>query len=566
MEKIGENFGAENNHTSKIVLSCNERPESTSSVQHESHESHELHGQHVPPNSTQSPEPASSAHASDPQSRPHSAEHALQHDDDAVQPDITPSEYETVEPKTVNSKSGSSKSKQGNEHEHDQHKGRFWKRTRSAKGSNGTISGTDRSSDVFKEEERKHRRSRKESKEMKIKTGKTKSRTGSSDSDKDEKHVLHENPVERPRVATPTLERHSRGLPLPPEPSVPPLPVVPIPQRHFSAPDAAEEDNNYETVEVRKTKSMERVRISPPSPSDNAYDTVQVKVGKPRALSLDHDTGEDSGNYEVVACDTSRNDYLYAEVQQAKKKDTTNEKTVEKTVAEEAEDPEDPEDPYSRIKNLKRKEKLAENSEALEEAEDPYSRIKNEEQQEDLEASDLYEDVDKQRKNRADTNHKYASVDKKEVSQLMIDTENSADSERNRTQSDTTGLQRPGIKLDKRANSVHMMRSTKGQVAQVDKVTFLPRDDTYAKVDLSKKSKHRHDTEGSEDIDGERNDTENPPPLPPAYASSGQMRSEMGKIAGKENKILVRQVFHSQADRHTDNEGRTDRLTDSLTE
>ena len=538
---MDQNLVEENNHTSQIPLSDNELPESTSTVQHV---------QHVPPNSTHPPEPAISVHTSDSQPRPPSTEHVSPKDVDVVHPGTTSSEYETVECKTVSSKSGISKSKQGSEHEHDEHKGRFWKRTRSAKGISGSTSATDRSSDVFKDEEHKHR-SRKESKETKTKTGKTKSRTGSSGSDKDEKHVLHESPIERPREKTPTLERHSRGLPLPPGPSVPPLPVVPIPQRHFSAPGEVEDDNNYETVEVRKTKSMERVKGHPPSPSDDAYDTVQVKVGKPRALSLDHDTGEDSGNYEVVAFNKSEVDYLYAEVQQSKNKETTNEKNVEDTVAEETE--EDPEDPYSRIKNLKLKEKVAEMSEALEDAEDPYSSIKNNMQEDDLEVSNLYEDVEKQKENRVDKNHKYASVDKKEVFQLMIDTENSADSERNRSKSDTTGLKRCRNEMDKRANSFHVVRSrtgeavAKSEVTQANKATTLPRDDTYAKVDLSKKTRRRNDTESSGDTEEERHDTEDPPPLPPAYVSSRQMKIEMGRNPGREDEILVRQVFHSRA-------------------
>ena len=544
VEKIEGDSVEANNHESNIILAYHELPVSTSSVQHEPPNSRQAPGPPSsrqapePPSNTQPPELPSSARPPEPPSDarppelPPSMEHGPQNHAPAAHPGSTPPEYDAGERKSRGSKSGSSKKKHVSEHEHDEHKGKFWKRTRSAKGSGSSTFGTartaDRTSDVvFKEEEHKQRRSKKESKELKTKPGKTKSRTGSSDSEKDEKHAVHDNPAERPREATPTLERHSRGLPLPPEPSGHPLPVPPTPQRQMSAPDGTDDDNNYDTVEVRKTRSMERV-VSAPPPSDDAYDTVQVKVGKPRAPSLDRDTAGDSGTYEVVSCGTSEIDYLYAEVQQSKEKDKTDEKN-EETVTDENEDPEDP---YSRIKFLKQQQ-AADNFEAYEAVEDPYSRIKNRAQEKVAEPPDLYEAVEKEQENRDDKNHKYATVNKGEVFQLLIDGENTADSHRNRSQSDTSGMQRPGDELGKRANFVHVMRSTTGEVTSSVEVTSVPIDYTYAKVDLSKKLRRHRNTEGDEGTEEEIFGSENPPPLPPAYASSRQMLIEMGRTSGR---------------------------------
>ena len=419
-------------------------------------------------------------------------------------------------------KAGSSKKKHGSDSDNEEHKTRFWKRKPSAKNSNtsGTAQSVNRTSDaVFQDEEHKNRRSKKE---LKTKPGKTKRRTSSTDSEKDQKTTLHDEHSERPREATPTLERHVRGLPLPPGSSSPALPPRPVPQRQLSAPEGAE-DNAYEPVEMRKTKSMDRVKATDP-PKYDTYDEVQEIVGKPRLPSLDYDALDEIGTdpgatdlYEVVvdAETTDTGDDLYAEVEKTENEKDKNEEVVANRNATE-------EDRYSIIGTLKQREK-AENSEPNGDEEEPYP-----------ENSELYEDVDKTQEN-PDTNHKYSAVDKEEVFRLMNqDGTNTDSSDRKRAQSDAVVLRRPENELPKRPNTVHVVRTTKGEVRQAEgEVASAPVDYTYAKVDLSKKTRRRRNTEGEEIHEEETWDSNIPPPLPPVYVSSKQVQIEMGRTAGK---------------------------------
>ena len=402
------------------------------------------------------------------------------------------------------SKAGSSKKKHGSDSDNEEHKGRFWKRTRPSKNSNAF---GDRTSDaVFQDEEHKNRRK----KEAKTKPGKR--RTSSTDSEKDQK-TLHDEHTERRRESTPTLERHVRELPLPPGTSSTALPARSVPQRQFSAPEGPE-DNAYEPVDMRKTKSMERVKATDPPKHDN-YDAVQESVGKPRLPSLDYVThdGKDadpgaSDLYEVV--DVTGDD-LYSEVEE-----TGHEKGKDEEVNAE-------EDPYSRIGKLKREK--AEHSELSGDGEEPYP-----------ENSELYEDVEKTQED-LDTNHKYSDVDKEEVLRLMNkDGTNMDSSDRRRAQSDAIVLRRSENELPKRPNTVHVVRTTKGEVTHAEGEVVSPLFDyTYAKVDLSKKTRRRQNTEGEETHEEEAVDSDIPPPLPPVYVSSTQVQIEMGRTAGKYN-------------------------------
>lgn len=408
------------------------------------------------------------------------------------------------------SKAGSSKKKHGSDSDNEEHKGRFWKRTRSSKNSS---SSGDRTSDaVFQDEEHKNRRK----KELKTKPGKTKRRTSSTDSEKEQKTTLHDEHTERPRESTPVLEHHVRGLPLPPDTSSAALPARPVPQRQFSAPEGAE-DNAYEAVDMRKAKSMERVKAADP-PKYDTYDAVQESVGKPRIPSLDYDTldGIDtdpgaSDLYEVV--DVTGDD-LYSEVEK-----TGHEKGKDEEVV--ANEDETEEDPYSRIGKLKREK--AENSEPNGDEEEPYP-----------ENSELYEDVEKT-EGDLDTDHKYSDVDKEEVLRLMnMDGTNTDSSDRRRAQSDAVVLRRSENELPKRPNTVHVVRTTKCEVTHAEGEAASARFDyTYAKVDLSKKTRRRQNTEGEETHEEEALDSDIPPPLPPVYVSSSQVQIEMGRTAGK---------------------------------
>lgn len=395
----------------------------------------------------------------------------------------------------------SGKKKRGSKHdrENEEQRGKFWKRTRSSKknaaGSNdqGTADG------VFKDIEHKHsdKRSRKESKEQKAKLHKSKDRTSSTDSD--EKKALDEDHHQRPREATPTLDRHSRGLPAPPPPGVShgsALPERRVPQRQISAPGGTglEEDNDYETVDVRKTKSVERVEVT----VDDNYDTVQVEDGKPRPpssaqnlLEVDNSGSKrDSDLYEVVE-GTSHgllNDELYDKVEGDERR---NKEQKQPLCDEEMdEDEEDPEDPYSRIKMLR--ERIGSDN------------------------SDVYEEIDKGLK--SDENTVEDSVAKNGLLDVT-DTE----SLRNRSKSDSAGLRRPENDFFKRSNTIDVVRPKEGEVAR-------SLDYVYAQVDLSKKTKRGANLES--DTGEEKWGDNNPPPLPPVYVSSKQIKIEMERNEG----------------------------------
>ena len=414
------------------------------------------------------------------------------------------------------SKSGSSKKKHGSDSDTEEQKGRFWKRTRSSKTSN---SFGDRTSDaVFQDEEHKNRQSKKE---VKTKSGKTNRRTSSTDSEKDQKTALHDEHPERPREQAPTLERHARGLPLPPDTSSAALLARPVPQRQFSTPETAE-DNAYEAVDVRKTKSMERIKATDLLKCDT-YDAVQETVGKPRLPSLDYDTLDEMDTdlgatdlYEVVDVTQTKDtgDDLYDEVNKTGDEKGKNEEVVaNKDVTEE--------DPYSRIKKLKQRDK------------EEHPGLNGDEEESYPENSELYEDVEKQE--NLDTNHKYSAVDKEEVLRLM----NMDSSDRKRAQSDAVTLRRPENELPKRPNTVHVVRTTKGEVTHAEgEAASAPFDYTYAKVDLSRKTRRRQNTEGEETHEEEAFDSDIPPPLPPAYVSSRQVQIEMGRTAGEYNEDL----------------------------
>lgn len=470
-----------------------------------------------PPSSVQPPGPPSSTQ----HGPPVTMETGLSSNTQSVQANGTQPEAESGHEISRALTAGSSKKKHGSDSDNEEHKTRFWKRKPSARTSNtsGTARSVDRTSDaVFQDEENKNRRSKKE---LKTKPGKTKRRTSSTDSEKDQKTTLQDEHSERPRETTPTLERHVRELPLPPDSSSPALPTRPVPQRQFSAPEGAE-DNAYEPVDMRKTKSMERVKATDP-PKYDTYDAVQESVGKPRLPSLDYDSldGIDAGArtsdlYEVVDDAQTREtgDDLYAEVETTGNEKGKNEEVVANEDVTE-------EDPYSRIGTLQHREK-AENSGPNGDEEEPYP-----------ENSELYEDVEKTQEN-LDTNHKYSAVDKEEVLRLMNqDGTNTDSSDRKRAQSDAVVLRRPENELPKRPNTVHVVRTTKGEVTQVKgEAASAPFDYTYAEVDLSKKTRWRRNTEGEETHEEEARDLDIPPPLPPAYVSSRQVQIEMGRTAG----------------------------------
>lgn len=471
-----------------------------------------------PPSSVRPPGPPSSTTGTE-HRLPVTVETGLPSNSQPVQANGTQPEAESGHEKSQALKAGSSKKKHGSDSDNEEQKGRFWKRTRSAKNSNtiGTARSVDRASDaVFQDEETKNRRSKKESKEMKTKSGKTKRRTSSTDSEKDQKTTLHDEHPERHQESNPSLERPFRDLPLPPGASSAALPVRPVPQRQFSAPEG--DDNTYEQVEVRKTKSMERFKAA--HPQEYAFDAAQEGDQKPRLPSLDHDSPDGIGAgartsdlYETVddAVTIENGEDLYSEVE-----NKGNEKAKNGD-----EDADMEEDVYSRIKELKQQER-AETSEP-----------RGDEEESNPENSELYEDVDKTQQ-YSDKNHKYSAVDKKEVLRLMTqDGTNTESSERQRSQSDAIVLRRTENELPKRPNTVHVVRTTKGEVTQAEGgAASAPFDYTYAKVDLTKKTRRRRNTEGEEIHEEEAWDSETPPPLPPAYVSSTQIQIEMGRTAG----------------------------------
>ena len=407
-------------------------------------------------------------------------------------PPSVQSSVQHVSSTAVNHMTEDEKKKRSSKHEHDQeeHKGRFWKRTRSSKKS-AASTDTKRTSDTVlrAEEEQKHhdRRSKKGSKEHKGKAGKPNERKSSSESE--ERKPSDEHRKERPREKTPTLDRHSRGLPTPPLPPAPPgshghtLPDRPLPERQSSAPDGTglEEDNNYEIVERRKTRSVENIDLA----TDEKYDAVRIEVEKPRtvrsaveSINVERpDSWRGSDIYEIVE-ETSQAEDLYDEVENSKKENS------------EKDEDEDPEDPYSRIKKVK--------------------------EMEVLENLELYEEVDTK------PEFEVTSPD-----QLVVNIDK--ESIRNRCKSDTTGLQKPSNEFIRRCHTIDVVRERQGVDASSEgKVSNALVDYLYAKVDLGKKKKRL-----AESHTGEEWSDDNPPPLPPVYISSKQIQIEMGTVEGK---------------------------------
>lgn len=411
-------------------------------------------------------------------------------------PPSVQSSVQHVSSTAVNHMTEDEKKKRSSKHEHDQeeHKGRFWKRTRSSKKS-AASTDTKRTSDTVlrAEEEQKHhdRRSKKGSKEHKGKAGKPNERKSSSESE--ERKPSDEHRTERPREKTPTLDRHSRGLPTPPLPPAPPgshghtLPDRPLPERQSSAPDGTglEEDNNYEIVERRKTRSVENIDLA----TDEKYDAVRIEVEKPRtvrsaveSINVERpDSWRGSDIYEIVE-ETSQAEDLYDEVENSKKENS------------EKDEDEDPEDPYSRIKKLK--------------------------EMEVLENLELYEEVDTK-----------PEIEVTSPDQVVVNIDK--ESIRNRCKSDTAGLQKPNNEFIRRCHTIDVVRERQGVDASSEgKVSNALVDYLYAKVDLSKKKKRL-----AESHTGEEWSDDNPPPLPPVYISSKQIQIEMGTVEGAEDSL-----------------------------
>ena len=407
-------------------------------------------------------------------------------------PPSVQSSVQHVSSTAVNHMTEDEKKKRSSKHEHDheEHKGRFWKRTRSSK-KGAASTDTKRTSDTVlrAEEEQKHhdRRSKKGSKEHKGKAGKPNERKSSSESE--ERKPSDEHRKERPREKTPTLDRHSRGLPTPPLPPAPPgshghtLPDRPLPERQSSAPDGTglEEYNNYEIVERRKTRSVENIDLA----TDEKYDAVRIEVEKPRtvrsvveSINVERpDSWRGSDIYEIVE-ETSQAEDLYDEVENNKKENS------------EKDEDEDPEDPYSRIKKLK--------------------------EMEVLENLELYEEVDTK-----------PEIEVTSPDQLVVNIDK--ESIRNRCKSDTAGLQKPSNEFIRRCHTIDVVRERQGVDASSEgKVSNALVDYLYAKVDLSKKKKRL-----AESHTGEEWSDDNPPPLPPVYISSKQIQIEMGTVEGK---------------------------------
>ena len=407
-------------------------------------------------------------------------------------PPSVPLSVQHVSSTAVNHMTEDEKKKRSSKHEHDheEHKGRFWKRTRSSKKS-AASTDTKRTSDTVlrAEEEQKHhdRRSKKGSKERKGKTGKPNDRKGSSESE--ERKHSDEHRRERPREKTPTLDRHSRGLPTLPPPPAPPgshghtLPDRPLPERQSSAPDGTglEEYDNYEIVERRKTRSVGNIDLA----TDEKYDAVRIEVEKPRnnrsaveSINVERpDSWRGSDIYEIVE-QTNQAEDLYDEVENNKKENS------------EKDEDEDPEDPYSRIKKFK--------------------------EMKALENLELYEEVDAKPEIEVTNPDQLAvNIDEKSI--------------RNRCKSDTAGLQKPSNEFIRRCHTIDVVRERRGVDASSEgKVSNASLDYLYAKVDLSKKKKRL-----AESHTGEEWSDDNPPPLPPVYVSSRQIQIEMGTVEGK---------------------------------
>ena len=368
------------------------------------------------------------------------------------------------------------------ERDHDEHKGKFWKRSRGSKREHRTSDG------VVKDDEKKHhnRRSRKESKEQKAKPGKAKDRDSKGPVDNGQKKVQNEDHGEKPKEGTSSLERHPRGLPAPPPPPPPPHPPFhsspgrPITVRQCSDPgETWVADENYDTVEVRKTKSHEVLEFT----CEDDYDIVGVEDKKSWSPIPLYESvkGEEkrwsiseSDIYEIVQ-DTKEpaKDDLHTKV--TGNEDENNLKQLPVCTEVEEDENQVKEDPYSRIKKL-----ISMETEANEE-------VKNAQQQGDAEG--------------------------------LINNDF-----RNRSKSDTSFLKKSG-------NDFFVVRSNTFNVGRTRGHNVSPSIEAlYAKVDLNKKTT-RSSGDENETAEEPWSDA-NPPPLPPVYISSQQIKIEMNQFKG----------------------------------
>ena len=377
-------------------------------------------------------------------------------------------------------KNGDKKRERG----HEEHKGKFWKRSRGSKYGHKTSDG------VVKDDEKKHnRRSRKESKEQKAKSGKTKDSKGSVENG--EKKVQNEHHGETPKEAISSLERHARGLPAPPPPPPhPPFhspPVHPMPLRQCSDPgENWVADGNYETVDVRKAKSQEILEFS----REDNYDTVQVEGKKIRSPTSFYQSVKgqeerwsitDSDIYEIVKdTKTSVKDGLSTKVTGNEEENSL--KKLQLCIEVEEDENQGVEDPYSKIKKL-----ISTETETNEE-------VQNLQQQGDAKG--------------------------------LIDSDF-----RNRSKSDTSFLKKSGNDFFVfRSNTFNGVRTRGDNVSP--SIEAL-----YAKVDLSKKTT-RSSGDENETAEEPWSDA-NPPPLPPVYISSQQIKIEMHQVKGLFNFLVV---------------------------
>ena len=360
------------------------------------------------------------------------------------------------------------------EREHDEHKGKFWKRSRGSKREHRT------SDCVVKDDEKsQNRRSRKESKEQKAKTGKTKDKDSKSSVDNGQKKVQHEDHGEKPKEATSSLERHARGLPAPPPPPPPHPPFHsspgrPIPVRQCSDPgETWVADENYDTVEVRKTKSQEILEFT----CEADYDIVRVE---------DKESWSPIPLYESVKGEEKRwsiSESDIYEIVQDTKKPTKDDLCTKVTDNEE-----------NNVKQLPMCIEVEEDENQGKE--DPYSRIK-----------------------------KLISMETETSEEQQGDAEGLINNDfRNRSKSDTSFLKKSG-------NDFFVVRSNTFNVARRRPGNVSPSIEAlYAKVDLNKKTTRASGDE-NETADEPWSDA-NPPPLPPVYISSQQIKVEMHQAKG----------------------------------
>ncbi|KAK2548458.1 hypothetical protein P5673_031353 [Acropora cervicornis] len=355
------------------------------------------------------------------------------------------------------------------ERDHDEHKGKFWKRSRGSKREHRTSDG------VVKEDEKSHhnRRSRKESKEQKAKTGKTKDKDSKGSVDNGQKKVQHEDHGEKPKEATSSLERHARGLPAPPPPPPhPPFHSSPgrsIPVRQCSDPgETWVADENYDTVEVRKTKSQEILEFT----CEDDYDIVGVE---------DKESWSPIPLYESVKGEEKRwsiSESDIYEIVQDTKKPAKDDLCTKVTDNEE-----------NNVKQLPMCTEVEEDENQGKE--DPYSRIK-----------------------------KLISMETETSEEQQGDAEGLINNDfRNRSKSDTSFLKKSG-------NDFFVVRSNTFNVARTRAGNISPSIEAlYAKVDLNKKTTRASGDE-NETAEEPWSDA-NPPPLPPVYISSQQIKVEM---------------------------------------